>query len=93
MVNFNYDDKVYIQSLKIFFVLKILKKVYKFFTGKMNNFLNFFCVETFSSFFAYFDKLYFTTSFIFILTFSSEKSDTGTKFINRGFKVGFIKRF
>ena len=27
------------------------------------------------SFFAYFDKLCFTTSFIFILTFSSEKSD------------------
>ena len=30
---------------------------------------------------AYFNKLYFTTSFIFILTFLSENSDTGTKFI------------
>ena len=29
---------------------------------------------------AYFKKLYFMPSFIFISTFSSEKSDTGTKF-------------
>ena len=49
----------------------------------------FFCVETFSSFFAYFDKLCFTTSFIFILTFSSEKSGTGTEFINRGCSRNF----
>ena len=52
-------------------------------TKNINIIYNLFCVETFSSFFAYFNKLYFTTSFIFILTFSSEKSDTGTKFINR----------
>ena len=41
-------------------------------------------LRLFFHFFAYFDKLYLTTSFIFILTFSSEKSDTGTTFINRG---------
>ena len=48
------------------------------------NFFNQIC-----SLFAYFNKLYFTTSFIFILTFSSENSDTGTKFINRGCSRNF----
>ena len=47
------------------------------------NVFTLFWVETFLSFSAYSNKLYFTTSFIFILTFSSEKSDTGTKFIKR----------
>ena len=34
-----------------------------------------------SNFPAYFNELYFTTSFIVILTFLSEKTGTGTKFI------------
>ena len=47
---------------------------------------SFLAVRNFSYFLStFFSKLYFTTSFIFISTFSSENSDTGTKFINRGY--------
>ena len=55
-----------------------LAKALRFYVSER---LIFFRVETFFSFSAYFNKLYFTTSFIFILTFSSEKSDTGTQFV------------
>ena len=41
----------------------------------------FFVYGDFFSFSAYFNKLYFTTSFIFIFSFSSEETDIGTKFI------------
>ena len=46
-----------------------LAKALRFYVSER---LIFFRVETFFSFSAYFNKLYFTTSFIFILTFSRE---------------------
>ena len=47
-----------------------------------NSFLNYpFKAMININFFSFCNKFYLTTSFIFILPFSSEKSDTGTKFI------------